>query len=506
MKSLTKLHIVNRLYFGHTPRFTSTTTNRSQGLKPFESIPGPKGLPLIGNIWRYLPIIGDYDVNDLFKNAQFNRSKYGPIVRERVSDKLTIVHLFDPDDIESLFRQDGGHPNRRSFIAMLKYRLDRPERYIDGGIVPENGPRWQRQRSQFQQRMLSKSKVSSYASKIDEVTLVTIEEIKAHLGKELRSSIPDFQTIFNHWSLQCVTSLFLGCDVESLDKAEVKKLMEAIDNTLIATHGTEMASNKWMKYPDKCKYYQLLVKSQDFLHEFAAKQIERLIATYRPDSPGRAMVHDWLFQDNIDQKDVISFVMDAFLGGIHTTGYTLAHMFYNIAKHPEHQRILQAEIDSNHLPKDESITADDVEKLNYLRICLNETLRLYPVSIGTGRLTTCDIELKGFHIPKETMIIAHNQTIGRDNTIFEDAADFIPQRWERYRSCPRHQRPSPFAFRPFGLGARSCIGQRIIELEMKILATRLLQHFTIVDTTEIETRTMVVHTLKGNFGLTLAVR
>jgi hypothetical protein len=29
-------------------------------LKTFESISGPKPLPLIGNVWRYLPFIGIY--------------------------------------------------------------------------------------------------------------------------------------------------------------------------------------------------------------------------------------------------------------------------------------------------------------------------------------------------------------------------------------------------------------------------------------------------------------
>ena len=33
--------------------------------KPYESIPGPKPLPLIGNVWRFLPYIGKYLTNSL---------------------------------------------------------------------------------------------------------------------------------------------------------------------------------------------------------------------------------------------------------------------------------------------------------------------------------------------------------------------------------------------------------------------------------------------------------
>lgn len=34
--------------------------------KPFEDIPGPKPLPIIGNFWRFLPIIGEFYGLDFF--------------------------------------------------------------------------------------------------------------------------------------------------------------------------------------------------------------------------------------------------------------------------------------------------------------------------------------------------------------------------------------------------------------------------------------------------------
>ena len=105
-------------------------------MQPFEMIPGLKPLPVIGNVWRCLPIIGDYKPNALFENAKFNRKHYGPIVIKQLTENLTILHLFDANDIESLFRQDGKYPCRRSHRALLKYRRDRPGQYLDGGLFP----------------------------------------------------------------------------------------------------------------------------------------------------------------------------------------------------------------------------------------------------------------------------------------------------------------------------------------------------------------------------------
>ncbi|XP_025833179.1 probable cytochrome P450 49a1 [Agrilus planipennis] len=32
--------------------------------KPFSEIPGPKPLPLLGNMWRFIPVIGDFSGTD----------------------------------------------------------------------------------------------------------------------------------------------------------------------------------------------------------------------------------------------------------------------------------------------------------------------------------------------------------------------------------------------------------------------------------------------------------
>lgn len=36
-----------------------TTTGFSTDSKPFDSIPGPKSLPIFGTLYKYLPVIGE---------------------------------------------------------------------------------------------------------------------------------------------------------------------------------------------------------------------------------------------------------------------------------------------------------------------------------------------------------------------------------------------------------------------------------------------------------------
>ena len=77
-------------------------------VKPFEDIPGPRGLPFIG-ISLDLLRSGSKMVEILNKRVE----KYGPIYKEKMFpsfDKLVIVA--DPKDIEVVFRADGKYPDR----------------------------------------------------------------------------------------------------------------------------------------------------------------------------------------------------------------------------------------------------------------------------------------------------------------------------------------------------------------------------------------------------------
>lgn len=132
----------------------SPKTEQLSNVRSFKEIPGPRGLPYIGNVWRYLPIIGesncvinsaqsqrrfagDYKIDRLHESGHYNLQRYGHIVREHVYGDLTIVHLFDPKHIEQVFRTEGRYPERRSHRAVGKYRHDRPEIFNSGGIFCE---------------------------------------------------------------------------------------------------------------------------------------------------------------------------------------------------------------------------------------------------------------------------------------------------------------------------------------------------------------------------------
>lgn len=65
-----------------------------------------------------------------------------------------------------------------------------------------------------------------------------------------------------------------------------------------------------------------------------------------------------------------------------------------------------------------------------------------------------------------------------DEKYFSDSLKFIPERWlrddESRGQCPAAKDVNPFVYLPFGFGPRTCIGKRFAELELHILAARLV--------------------------------
>lgn len=93
--------------------------------KPYSEVPGPKPFPLLGNTWRLLPIIGQYDVSDVGKLSQIFYEEYGKIVKlSGLVGRPDLLFVYDADEIEKVYRQEGPTPFRPSMPCLVKYKGD----------------------------------------------------------------------------------------------------------------------------------------------------------------------------------------------------------------------------------------------------------------------------------------------------------------------------------------------------------------------------------------------
>lgn len=157
-----------------------------------------------------------------------------------------------------------------------------------------------------------------------------------------------------------------------------------------------------------------------------------------------------------------------------------------LAKNPEKQAKLREEI-KKHLPsRDSEINEAVLKNMTYLKACLKESLRMYPLIPRNIRVLNNNVVLSGYEVPKGTHVVMVSGPLMQDETYFPRGKEFLPERWLRqsanssdtFRECTRTLKPSsPFIYLPFGFGPRSCIGRRIAEMELEMCTARLIRNF-----------------------------
>jgi len=120
--------------------------------------------------------------------------------------------------------------------------------------------------------------------------------------------------------------------------------------------------------------------------------------------------------------------------------------------------------------------------MNYLELCIKESLRLYPPAAFFARTIIEDFQCERYLIPAGTTFIVSSYTVHRDPAVYSKPEHFIPERFEPTASMNRN----PFAFIPFSAGPRNCIGQRFAMMELKIFLATILRRYEIRSLTKRE--------------------
>jgi cytochrome P450 len=171
-------------------------------------------------------------------------------------------------------------------------------------------------------------------------------------------------------------------------------------------------------------------------------------------------------------EEVRDEVIIIFLAGHDTSALAATYVWYLLSLHPEEEAKLHAELDAvlgGRVP-----TYDDLEKLSYTRMVIDEAMRLYPPAPAlTGRVARERDEICGRPIRKGTEIVILPWVLHRHRTLWDDPDRFDPERFSRERSTTRPR----FAYLPFGGGPRICIGAQLALTEVSLLVATIAQRY-----------------------------
>ncbi len=187
------------------------------------------------------------------------------------------------------------------------------------------------------------------------------------------------------------------------------------------------------------------------------------------------------------------------IAGHETTANALTWALYLLSTHPDVERRLHAEIETvlgGHAPE-----AADLPKLEYTRMVVDETMRLYPPAWITNRMTVADDAVCGYRIPKGATISICPYVTHRLPEFWENPEGFDPERFtlEKVKARPM------FAYFPFGGGPRMCIGKNFALTEAPLVLATILQRCRLDLCPGREVRKRPLVTLRPEGGLPMTV-
>ena len=157
------------------------------------------------------------------------------------------------------------------------------------------------------------------------------------------------------------------------------------------------------------------------------------------------------------------------LAGHETTATALFWSLYLLAQDPATQDAVAAEV--------EGVAAGgvpDVERLKFTRAVIDETMRLYPPAYLIARTAYAPDTVAGLPVRRDDVILIAPWLLHRHEKLWSDPNAFIPARF-----MPPAQPPDRFAYLPFGVGARVCIGAHFALVEATLALARLIGAFRV---------------------------
>ncbi|NXF44485.1 C27C1 protein, partial [Oceanites oceanicus] len=457
-------------------------------VKSLREMPGPNTLY---NLYEFFWKDGFGRIHEI---QQKHTQEYGKIFKSHFGPQF-VVSIADRDMVAQVLRAEGRAPQRANMESWQEYRDLRGRAT---GLISAEGEQWLKMRSVLRQKILKPKDVAVYSEGVNEVITDLIKRIHT-----LRSQEDDGETVTNvnnlffkysmegkprlkFFDFMCVflaTILYecrLGCLENNIPQQTVEYI-EALE-LMFSMFKTTMyagAIPKWLR-PLIPKPWREFCRSWDGLFKFSQIHVDNKLKAIQSqldqgEEVNGGLLTYLLVSKELTLEEIYANMTEMLLAGVDTTSFTLSWATYLLAKHPEVQQRVYEEI-VNKLGKDQVPVAHDVPKLPLIRAVLKETLRLYPVLPGNGRVTQKDLIVGGYLIPKGTQLALCHYTTSYSEENFSMANEFRPERWLRKDNLDRVDN---FGSIPFGYGIRSCIGKRIAELEIHLALIQLLQNFEI---------------------------
>ena len=141
--------------------------------------------------------------------------------------------------------------------------------------------------------------------------------------------------------------------------------------------------------------------------------------------------------------------------------------------HKDIQKKVTDEIDQFYEGEDGMIGNENLQNFPYMELVIKETMRLFTAGGIVARETSNEVNLSGYTIPKETVLVICAHQMHRNPKFWGlDANEFKPERF----SPENIKNINPHAYVPFSGGRRICIGRNNFEILIIIINSNFVSN------------------------------
>ncbi|XP_011881550.1 PREDICTED: cytochrome P450 4g15 [Vollenhovia emeryi] len=478
--------------------------SRRHMLKLAEKIPGPEGLPLIGNA---LLLLGSSDT--MFRNMYRKSFEFDQVIRLWFGPNL-VVFLLDPRDVEIILS---------SHVYLDKsneYRFFQP--WLGNGLLISTGPKWRAHRKLIAPTF-HLNVLKSFIDLFNANSRAVVERMRKEGDKEF-----DCHDYMSECTVEILLETAMGVSKSTQDRSGFEYAMAVMKMCDIL----HLRHTKFWLRPDwifnLTKHGKDQTRLLEVIHGLTKKVISRkkqefssgkrnIINESEQTSSDKSTSVEGLsfgqstnLKDDLDvddndvgekkRKAFLDLLMEAGQNGSiltdeevkeqvdtimfegHDTTAAASSFFLSIMGcHPDIQEKVIQELDDIFGDSDRPATFQDTLEMKYLERCLMETLRMYPPVPVIARKVNNDLKLASgdYTVPAGTTVIVTTFKMHRQPHIYPNPDVFDPDNFLPEKTANRHY----YAFVPFSAGPRSCVGRKYAILKLKIILSTIMRNFRV---------------------------
>ena len=426
----------------------SATASASPRSRP----PGPRGLPIMGTTF----MASRDSTRTLMRWAR----DYGDVVHYHFFDFQFYV-LFHPQHVERVLLGKTGN-----FVKGITSRAN-PELF-GNGLLTSDGDFWRRQR-RLSNPAFHRQSLARYAE-------ITVEEAARLMDGWKHGDKRNIHNDMMNVTLRIVLRSLFGSELGE----NMRAIEPALDRIMVSSSGFHsIAFFLRIPTPMRKRHFLAVEKLNEVVYALIARGREKLKSGegIAEEAGGAKDLLTLLLTARDDDGNFMSDqqlrdeVITLLLAGHETTALNLSWTWYLLAKYPEVEEKLHAELDA--VLGGRPPSAADLPKLQYTDRVIRETLRLYPPAWRIFRRTEEPLEVGEYVLPAGANIVLSQWVTQRDPRWFSEPDRFHPDRWseESAAKLPR------FAYFPFEGGPRVCIGAGFAMMEATLLLATIAQRF-----------------------------